>query len=182
MLPARKPSTSKLQALILLCLDETALLVKTHQKCLSRAEADVADLLRTGQTQRALLWVERAIKEQNLLDVLFMVERILRILHERAQQIQTNKQCPNELREAVASLIYAAPRCGECPMLLRISKLLRDKFMKHSCTISPEANQEMMQLLSTKQPRLESRLAKMETIARLQGIMLNMNKISFSEF
>nr|CAD1844994.1 unnamed protein product [Ananas comosus var. bracteatus] len=162
MLPARKPSTSKLQALILLCLDETALLVKTHQKCLSQAEADVADLLKTGQTQRALLWVERAIKEQNLLDVLFT--------------------CPNELREAVASLIYAAPRCGECPMLLRISKLLRAKFMKHSYTISPEANQEMMQLLSTKQPSLESRLAKMETIARLQGIMLNMNKISFSEF
>lgn len=127
-----------------------------------------------------MLQVERAIKEQNLLDVLFMVERILRILHERAQQIQTNKlvhfltltllymffpplccrstsyeksiindfcvnrQCPNELREAVASLIYAAPRCGECPVLLRISKLLRAKFMKHSYTISPEVNQEVL--------------------------------------
>ncbi|KAJ0961793.1 hypothetical protein J5N97_029621 [Dioscorea zingiberensis] len=153
-----------------------------HQEQQSLAEADVLHLLRTEQTRRTLLWVERVIKEHNMLHVLLSVQRSLQLLTEKIPQIQTQRLCPNELREAVASLIFAAPRCGECPKLRKLSLLLQSWFLKHSFATATEANQQMVELLSTKQPSLESRLQALQVIAQDNGITLNPETILLSEF
>ncbi|WOK94843.1 hypothetical protein Cni_G03548 [Canna indica] len=177
----RGTSAKKLNALLLCCLSETASLLEMHQERLLKAETDVVHLLRTGQSQRVLLWVERVIKERNIVDVLFMVLRIIRILIENIPKIKTRKCCPVELREAVASLVYAAPRCGECPGLLRLANLLISKFMKHCFDCSSEANQKMVQMLSTAQSSWMTRLEIMKEIADVNAIALNLNRISLSE-
>lgn len=41
-----------------------------------------------------------------------------------------NRECPAELREAVASIIFAAPRCSEVPDLLQIKNLFTAKYGK----------------------------------------------------
>lgn len=41
-----------------------------------------------------------------------------------------NRECPIELREAVASIIFAAPRCSDVPDLLQIKNLFAAKYGK----------------------------------------------------
>lgn len=41
-----------------------------------------------------------------------------------------NRECPSELKEAVASIIYAAPRCSDLPDLLQIKNLFAAKYGK----------------------------------------------------
>lgn len=41
-----------------------------------------------------------------------------------------NRECPTELREAVASIIFAAPRCSDVPDLLQIKNLFAAKYGK----------------------------------------------------
>ena len=41
-----------------------------------------------------------------------------------------NRECPAELREAIASIIFAAPRCSEVPDLLQIKNLFAAKYGK----------------------------------------------------
>lgn len=41
-----------------------------------------------------------------------------------------NRECPSELREAVASIIFAAPRCADIPDLLQVRNLFTAKYGK----------------------------------------------------
>lgn len=41
-----------------------------------------------------------------------------------------NRDCPPELREAIASIIFAAPRCSDIPDLLHIKNLFTTKYGK----------------------------------------------------
>lgn len=41
-----------------------------------------------------------------------------------------NRECPSELREAVASVIFAAPRCADIPDLLQVRNLFAAKYGK----------------------------------------------------
>lgn len=41
-----------------------------------------------------------------------------------------NRECPSELREAIASIIFAAPRCSDLPDLLQIKNLITAKYGK----------------------------------------------------
>ena len=41
-----------------------------------------------------------------------------------------SRQCPIDLKEAVASIIFAAPRCADLPELLQIGNLLGSKYGK----------------------------------------------------
>lgn len=41
-----------------------------------------------------------------------------------------NRECPAELREAIASIIFSAPRCSEVPDLLQIKNLFSAKYGK----------------------------------------------------
>lgn len=41
-----------------------------------------------------------------------------------------NRECPSELREAIASIIFAAPRCSDLPDLLQIKNLFTAKYGK----------------------------------------------------
>lgn len=40
----------------------------------------------------------------------------------------SSRECPEELREAAAGLIYAAERCGDVPELQEVKRLMAAKF------------------------------------------------------
>ncbi|GKF01764.1 IST1-like protein, partial [Tanacetum coccineum] len=44
--------------------------------------------------------------------------------------IEQEKDCPDELKEAASSLLYAAPRCGEFPELQEIRAILTARYGK----------------------------------------------------
>ncbi|KAJ0974906.1 hypothetical protein J5N97_016871 [Dioscorea zingiberensis] len=126
--------TSKLKALFNLCVSRITILRNQHQTRCSQARGDITQLLQLGLQDRALFRAEQVIKEQNLLDVFVMIEGYCNLLTERVVLLEyqidrlLHSECPDELREAISSLIFAASRSGELPELQDIRRKFADKF------------------------------------------------------
>ncbi|KAK6128524.1 hypothetical protein DH2020_037733 [Rehmannia glutinosa] len=90
-------------------------------------------------------------------------------------------ECPDELKEAISSLIFAASRCGEFPELQQIRVLLTSKFGTHFATSAVELRNncgvypKMIQRFSTRQASLESRQKLLKQIAKDNGITLQLD-------
>uniref|UniRef100_A0A2N9GPR1 IST1-like protein n=1 Tax=Fagus sylvatica TaxID=28930 RepID=A0A2N9GPR1_FAGSY len=129
---------SKFINLVNLAVSRIAELEKQHSVRCGQAHSDVIQLLNLGHQERALLRVEVVIREQNMLDAYVMIENYCHLLVERVVLIQNNKECPNELNEAVSSLLFAASRCGEMPELQKIRRMFTSRFGKEFATRAVE--------------------------------------------
>ncbi|KAL7001198.1 hypothetical protein U1Q18_002351 [Sarracenia purpurea var. burkii] len=121
---------SKLTSLVNLAVSRLAVLRHQRQARYSLARSDIAQLLKLGYHDRALLRVEQVIKEQNMLDVFVMMEGYCHSLAERINLIEQQKECPEELKEAISSMIFAATRCGEFPELQEMRAIFMSRFGK----------------------------------------------------
>ncbi|OAY79663.1 IST1-like protein [Ananas comosus] len=181
--------TAKLKTLLGLAVSRLAVLRNQRQARCAVARGDVAELVRLGRLDHALLrvrlsmppqilffLVEQVIREQNMLDAFVMMESYCHLVTERAALLNHQKTCPEELREAVASLIFAASRCGDLPELNDVRHIFVAKFgkdfvsaavdLRNNCGVNPK----MIQKLSTRQPSLESRQRVTKEIAAEKGI------------
>ncbi|PIN21819.1 hypothetical protein CDL12_05480 [Handroanthus impetiginosus] len=113
-------TAAKLKMLANLAISRIAVLKNIHSvKCL-QAQSDVIQLLHLGQQERALLRVEHVIKEQDVLGAFFLIENFCHVLGEHAETVKNSRECPDELKEAISSLIFASARCGEFPELQKL--------------------------------------------------------------
>ncbi|KAF3443895.1 hypothetical protein FNV43_RR13585 [Rhamnella rubrinervis] len=179
----RNLKTSKIKTLAKLAIARIAILKNQRQVRRSHARSDVKELLQLGHQQRSLLRVEHVIKEQNMLDVFILIEHYCNLLLERVKLIQKDKECADELKEAIYSLIYAASRCGEFPELHEIRGIFTSIFGKEFAARAVElhnncgVNPKMIQRLSTRQTSLESRLKVLKEIAIEHGITLKLEEV-----
>ncbi|GMY24398.1 IST1 homolog [Fagus crenata] len=178
----RNLKTSKFKALAKLAISRTAILKNQRQVRCSHARSDVIELLNLGHQERALLRVEHVIKDQNMLDVFAMIDSYCNLLIERVALLQKNKECPDELKEGISSLIFATSRCGEFPELQKIRQILTSRFGKDFADCAIElcnncgVNPKMIQKLSTRQPSLEIRLKMLKEIASEIGVTLHLEE------
>ncbi|XP_022770047.1 IST1 homolog isoform X2 [Durio zibethinus] len=180
----RNFKTSKFRTLAKLATSRTGILKNQHQVKYSHARSDVIELLNLGHQEQALLRVEHVIKEQNMVDVFTIMESYCHLLIERVMLIQNNRECPDELKEATSSLIFASSRCAEFPELLHIRGILSSTFgkefvaraveLRNNCCVHPKK-------LSTRQPSLESKLKVLKEIASEGGITLHLEAVVVEE-
>ncbi|XP_040996772.1 uncharacterized protein LOC121242851 [Juglans microcarpa x Juglans regia] len=174
--------TSKLNSLVNLAISRLAVFRKKRQVQCSNARSDVVQLLELGHHERALLRVEHVIKEQNMLDVFVMIESYCNLLIERINLIEQERVCPDELKEAISSLLYAASRCGEFPELQEIRAVLTTRYGKEFASRAIElrnncgVNHKMILKLSTRQPSLENRMKVLKEIASENNIVLQLEE------
>ncbi|GJY46020.1 IST1-like protein [Tanacetum coccineum] len=94
------------------------------------------------------------------------------------------KDCPDELKEAASSLLYAAPRCGEFPELQEIRAILTARYgkefangaidLRNNCGVSTR----MIQKLSPRKSSLETRMKILNEIAAENDIVLKLDDSS----
>ncbi|KAK6921761.1 Vacuolar protein sorting-associated protein Ist1 [Dillenia turbinata] len=174
----RNFKTSRFKALVNLGISRVEVLKNKRQVRTSLARSDVVQLLNSGEHERALLRVEQVIREQNMLDVFAMIEGYCLLLVERVNLIEQDRECPEELKEAISSLLYAATRCGEFPELQEIRDVLTSYYgkefaarafeLRNNCGVNPK----MIQKLSTRQTSLESRMKVLREIASENNITM----------
>ncbi|PIN00643.1 Spindle pole body protein [Handroanthus impetiginosus] len=174
----RSFKTSKFKAMASLAISRLAVLKNQRQARCSIARSDVVEFLKNGNHERALLRVEQVIKEQNMLDVFVVLESYCHLLVERINLIQQEKVCPEELHEAVSTLIYAATRCGEFPELREIRTFFTSCYgkefaaraveLRNNCGVNPR----IIQKLSTRMPSLENKMKVLQEIASDNNIDL----------
>lgn len=120
--------TAKLKSLLELAVTRIAVARRPRVARKSIASSDVSQLLALGQLDRALSRTEQVIQEDNMLEAFGIIELYCNRLIEQAAQLDKPQECNEELREAAASIMFAAGWCGDLPELLFARTILADKF------------------------------------------------------
>ncbi|KAM0837084.1 hypothetical protein ACQ4PT_061895 [Festuca glaucescens] len=179
--------TARLKSLLGLATKRITVVRAHRQVRLAQARGDVEQLLRLGHPDRALLRAEQVLREQDALDVLDMLESYCNLIAERAALVNAHRECPDELREAAAGLVYAAARLGDLPELQEVRALLAAKFGRGFVAAAAELrsgcgiNTKVVQKLSTKQPGLESRQMVLLEIGAEKEIPVRLHNTSYQE-
>ncbi|GMP58879.1 hypothetical protein CsSME_00022387 [Camellia sinensis var. sinensis] len=91
-------------------------------------------------------------------------------------------KCPSELCEAVASIIFAAPRCSDLPDLLHVRNLFAAKYGKEFISAATElrpdtsVNRTVIEKLSVSAPSAELKLKVLRDIAKEYNVMWDWSK------
>ncbi|XP_076908109.1 vacuolar protein sorting-associated protein IST1-like [Bidens hawaiensis] len=174
----RKFKATKFKATVNLAVTRLTILKNKRQARLALVRADTIQLLKLDHHEQSLIRVDHVIKDQNMLDVYVMVDGYCHLLMQMANLIEKQRDCPDELREAVSSLLFAAPRCGELPELQEIHAILTARYGKEFANGAIElrnncgVNLRMIQKLSSKQSGLEARMKMLQEIATENDIVL----------
>ncbi|KAF3792542.1 IST1-like protein [Nymphaea thermarum] len=180
----RNFKTSKFKSLIGLAITRIGVLKNQRRARFSQSRKDVLELLKREQQESALLRVEHVIKEQNMLDAFILIEGFCHLLIERVSLIENQKTCPDELREAISSLIFVSSRCGELPELKEVRSIFTSRYGKEFTASALElrggceVSVTLIQKMSTKQPSLEARLQVLKEIAKEGDLQLNLEELS----
>ncbi|GAB2226580.1 hypothetical protein Droror1_Dr00022391 [Drosera rotundifolia] len=173
---------ARFKQLLNLAVSRLAVFKNQRQVRCNISRSDVVQLLNLGYRDSALSRVELVIKEQNMLDAFTMMEGYCNVLIERVALIEHENYCPEELKEAISSLMFASSRCGEFPELTELRSVLTTRFgkefvaraveLRNNCSVNPK----MIQKLSTRQPNMESKMKLLKEIAFENDVTLNLEE------
>lgn len=131
---------------------------------------DVSDLLKDGLDSNAYGRVEGLWNEQNLSSCYDLVEKFCVHTSTHLQNMNKQSECPEECREAVSSLIFAAARFADLPELRELRAAFTEKY-GNSTEIF--ANKEFVNKLRATPPTNDMKLQLMREIAAEYGIEWN---------
>ncbi|KAG9448938.1 hypothetical protein H6P81_008903 [Aristolochia fimbriata] len=133
---------------------------------------EIAQFLQTGQEAIARIRVEHIIREMNILAAYEILELFCEFVYARVPILETQKDCPPELQEAIASIIFAAPRCLDLPELMQVRNLFGTKYGKEFVLAASElipdsgVNRGIIEKLSVKAPPANVKLKLLKDIAQ----------------
>jgi vacuolar protein sorting-associated protein IST1 len=162
---------TKLKSHLKMAVHRIQLQVNKKTAAVKHAKREIATLLAETKDEKARIKVEHVIREDFTIESLGLLELICELSHERVKYIASEKQCPMDLREAVASLIWAAPRV-EVEELDEVKKQLTLKYGKEfaedALNNSPRnpVNQRLFQKLSVTPPSAFLVIRYLEEIAK----------------
>ncbi|XP_016476338.1 uncharacterized protein LOC107797930 [Nicotiana tabacum] len=106
-------------------------LLKNKRSCIIRQlRDDLGELLRHGHYQIVFDRVEQLYMDDNMLVVYELLENFCDFILMNLPYIRRHKDCPNDIKEAVSSLIFVSARIGDLPELLVIRKLFTERYGK----------------------------------------------------
>ncbi|KAI9078527.1 hypothetical protein K1719_039465 [Acacia pycnantha] len=154
-----------------LAISRIKLLQNKRDMQLKQMRKEIAQFLQAGQEPIARIRVEHIIREQNIGAAYDILELFCEFVLARVPIIENQKDCPQELREAIASIIFAAPRCSDVPDLLHIKNLFTTKYGKEFVSAASElrpdsgVNRMIIEKLSVHAPSGEAKLKVLREIA-----------------
>ncbi|KAK1324591.1 hypothetical protein QJS10_CPA01g01460 [Acorus calamus] len=159
-----------------LAISRIKLLRNKREVQLKQMRKEIAQFLLTGQESIARIRVEHVIREQNILAAYEVLELFCEFVHARVPILETQRECPTELQEPIASIIFAAPRCSDLPELIQIRNLFSSKYGKQFVAAASElhpgtsVNRTIIEKLAVRAPSADAKLRTMKEIAREHNI------------
>lgn len=89
---------------------------------------DVAQLIKNGHEDVAIERAEQLFKDESIIAVYNLLDQFCEFVISNLSYIRRNRDCPNDINEAVSSLIFASARCGDLPELRVIRKLFGERY------------------------------------------------------
>ncbi|XP_023544297.1 IST1-like protein [Cucurbita pepo subsp. pepo] len=164
-------NSSKCKTAAKMAVARIKLLRNKREAAVKQMRRDIALLLQSGQDATARIRVEHVIREQNVLAANEIIELFSELVVARLSIIAKQRECPADLKEGVASLIFAAPRCSEIPELSALTNVFEKKYGKDFVSAATDlrpncgVNRLLIDKLSVRTPAGEVKLKIMKEIA-----------------
>ncbi|XP_008804491.2 IST1 homolog [Phoenix dactylifera] len=162
---------AKCKTLLKLTIPRIKLLRNRREIQLKHMRRDIAKLLENGQEATARIRVEHIIREENMMAAQEIIELFCELISVRLPIIELQRECPLDLKEAISSICFAAPRCADLPELQQVQMLFAAKYGKEFVTAATElmpdcgVNRQIIELLSVRAPSVETKLKLLKEIA-----------------
>ncbi|KAL6538984.1 hypothetical protein OROMI_025310 [Orobanche minor] len=167
---------AKCKTCLTLAISRIKLLQNKRDVQLKLMRKEIVDFLQAGQEAIARIRVEHVIREQNTWEAYEILELFCELVLARLPILESQRECPTELREAVASIIFSAPRCSDIPDLLHVRNLFAVKYGKEFIAAASElrpdtsVNRTIIEKLSVSAPPPHLKLKVLKEIAREYNI------------
>ncbi|XP_023003886.1 IST1-like protein [Cucurbita maxima] len=165
-------NTSKCKTAAKMAVARIKLLRNKREAVVKQMRRDIALLLQSGQDATARIRVEHVIREQNVLAANEIIELFCELIVSRLSIIAKQRECPADLKEGVASLIFATPRCSEIPELSALRNVFEKKYGKDFVSAATDlrpncgVNRLLIDKLSVRTPTGQVKLTIMKEIAK----------------
>ncbi|CAL9045802.1 uncharacterized protein LOC135638664 isoform X2 [Musa acuminata AAA Group] len=162
---------AKCKTLLKLTIPRIRLLRNRREIQLKQMRKDIAKLLEDGQEATARIRVEHIIREENMMAAQEILELFCELIAVRLPIIESQRECPLDLKEAISTICFAAPRCADLPELQQVQMLFAAKYGKEFATAAtyllPDCgvNRQVIELLSIRVPSVETKMKLLKEIA-----------------
>ncbi|XP_051209072.1 uncharacterized protein [Lolium perenne] len=162
---------AKCKTLLKLSIPRIKLLRNRRELQLRQMRRDIAKLLEAGQEATARIRVEHIIREENMMAAQEILELFCELVSVRLPIIEAQKECPIDLKEAISSICFAAPRCSDLPELIQVQMMFATKYGKEFVAAAAElmpdcgVNRQIIELLSIRPPPVEVKMKLLKEIA-----------------
>ncbi|KAL9224497.1 hypothetical protein vseg_000523 [Gypsophila vaccaria] len=129
------------------------------QKFLRR---DIADLLANNLESTAFARADGLIAELILSSCYDFVDHVCEIVLKHLSILQKLRECPEDCREAVASLMFAAARFSDLPELRDLRNLFQERY---GSSLEFYVNQKLVENMTAKPPSEENKIQLLQDIA-----------------
>lgn len=134
----------------------------------------ISQILAEHKDEKARIQVEHIIRDDFTIEGYEVLELLCELVHERIRQITVAKQCPEDLKEAVSSLIWAAKNV-EIEELKQVGQQLTQKFGKEFAkaaieNANGEVNARLYAKMVYKPPSSRLVVKYLEEIARAYNV------------
>nr|GME04973.1 dentin sialophosphoprotein-like [Ipomoea batatas] len=143
---------------------------------LKQMKRELAQLLESGQNQTARIRVEHVVREEKMIAAYDLIEIYCELIVAHLPIVESQKNCPFDLKEAITSVVFASPRCGDVPELIDVRKHLTAKYGKEFINAAVELRPDcgvsrlLVEKLSAKAPDGQTKLKILTAIAEEQGV------------
>ncbi|XP_044470192.1 IST1 homolog [Mangifera indica] len=165
-------SSSECKTAAKMAVARIKLLRNKREALVKQMRRDIALLLQSKQDATARIRVEHVIREQNVLAANEFIELFCELIVARLTIIAKQRECPADLKEGIASVIFASPRCSEIPELVAMRKIFEKKYGKDFVSAATDlrpnsgVNRMLIEKLSVRTPPGEVKLKVMKEIAK----------------
>ncbi|KAF7814278.1 IST1-like protein [Senna tora] len=137
--------------------------IKRKRKAVEKfLKNDIAELLQLGLDFDAYRRAAGLLLEYNMSSCYELVEKFIGCILDHLEDLSKQKDCPDECKEAVPSLIYAAARFSDLPELRELRTLFTEKYGN---SLEPYISKEFVEKLRQDLPAREKKIQLMNDIA-----------------
>ncbi|KAK2432551.1 Regulator of Vps4 activity in the MVB pathway protein [Trifolium repens] len=126
-------------------------------------KSDIAELLRRGFDYDAYKRTEWLLLEEKILSCYEFIEKFIGCISDHLADIIKQSDCPEECKEAIPSLMYAAARISDLPELRYLRTLFTEKYGN---SLEPYINKEFVERLRRDPPTREMKIKLLYDIAQ----------------
>ncbi|WVZ69116.1 hypothetical protein U9M48_017954 [Paspalum notatum var. saurae] len=137
---------------------------------------EVAQLLEANQDMTARIRVEHVIREEKCMQAYDLIEVYCELIVARLSIIDSQKVCPIDLKEAIASVIFSSMRCSDVTELADVRKQFTSKYGKEfaaaALEVRPDSgvNRLVIEKLSAGAPDIQTKIKTLSSIAEEHNI------------